>query len=154
MFRKGTRMKKQIIILLLSGLFLSCSTLQKATNTSNSTNSTSETKQKIETIYETVARDSVVIRDSVVMHPDGSKSSFHSEKTSKIDIQKFYYNIYSNILKTLSINTKTTVYQTKTVYKHDLIWYSGLLFYISLFIIILIKLNKKFSLWQKLTKGS
>lgn len=32
-------------------------------------------------------------------------------------------------------------------------WYSGLMFYICLFIIILNKINKQFSLWKRLTKG-
>lgn len=39
------------------------------------------------------------------------------------------------------------------VYVRDFVWYSGFVLYTVLFIIILNKLNKKFKLWQKLTKG-
>ena len=129
---------KRLVFILLSFVLLSCST-QKSITTESNTNSNHDTQ--IEKIYETVKRDSVVIRDSVVLHADGSVSTWHSEKATKAELKNVYWYIRERLTlrKTIVKTIKVTV--TKKV--HDFIWYTGLLTYILGITFIIYTITKK-----------
>lgn len=145
-------MKKYLIFTLLVLFVIGCKSTKNVVDNNVQTNNNSILEKRYETIYN--LRDSLVIKDSVVVREDGSvvyreKSSNRVSIDRKNTFTYYYLNINKNIVKT----QKETIFRTKKIFVRDAIWYSGLMFYICLFIIILNKLNKKFSLWKRLTKG-
>jgi hypothetical protein len=128
-------MKKTLSILLLFLLFFGCRTAKGVFE-----NNVSGSEIKYVYIHNLNQKDSVVFRDSVIIYPDGSKSSFKSKEKYTVVTEKEI--IEKIIKKTITITRK--ILTTKTVYLKDFFWYSGVLFYVLLFVIILIKLNAKF----------
>jgi len=100
-------MKKIMVVLFLVAL-VSCKPIQQISNTVSSIDTTSN--KLTEKIYETITRDSVVIRDSVIIHPDGSITKSHFEKTKNTENKNFYWYIHEiktikySIIKTLQVN--------------------------------------------------
>jgi len=130
---------KKLFILLFPVLLFSCATQKSFTNSDTNTNLNQG--KETEKIYETIFRDSLVIRDSVVLHADGSVSKIHSENKTKIQIENVYWYINQHIELTKTVLRTEKIYYTK--YKHDFIWYSGLLFYLSVIIFLIYKLKNK-----------
>jgi hypothetical protein len=130
-------MRKNLSILLLFLLLFGCRTAKGVFE-----NNVSESEIKYVYIHNLNQKDSVVFRDSVIIYPDGSKSSFKSkEKYNTVTEKEIVEKI---IKKTITITRK--ILTTKTVYLKDFFWWSGVLSYVLLFIFILIKVNIKFKI--------
>ena len=141
-------MKKILILFTASLLLVGCASKKLVSDTQ--TDRTSDRIQAVDYIHKTILKDSVVIRDSMVYHADGSKSTYHSEKSQKSNIQKIYYKYFSKLVITKRIVKTVKEVVTKT--RRDFIWFTGLLTYLAGIIFIIYKLNKRFSLWQTLKK--
>ena len=140
-------MKKILSILLFSIVFLSCKTAQSSISDFEH----SDVKEQHTYVYQGKLniKDSVVIRDSVVMHPDGSKSSFRSKEKYRATTLKEFILTTVKLKKTITILKK--ILTTKYVYVHDFFWWSGIVFYIVLFIILLYKMTKKSNNYEQRT---
>lgn len=141
-------MKKVIFYTILSVFFLS-GCISKKIVTDTQSDRTSDRVQLVDYIHKTITKDSVIIRDSVVYHADGSKSTYHAEKSSKTDIQRVFYRIFNKLTITKTIKIIHKEFVTKE--RRGFFWFVGLLTCITLPIFSIYKLNNKFSLWQKLT---
>jgi hypothetical protein len=130
-------MRKHIFIAILSIIVLGCKTVE-----SNYSDSNIKEEIRYRYIDKINVRDSVIIKDSVVIHPDGTKSSFNSKEKFRTEVEKKIIEIRVEVKKTITKRILTT----KTVRIRDFFWWTGLIFYILLFIFVLIKLSKKFKL--------
>lgn len=131
---------KKYILIIVSVFLVSCAA-QRTTSTAMQ-----NTEQKTETIYIAAVKDSVVYRDSIVMHADGSIDRWHEKKTVKSSVETFWQRIYyfMEIDKTITI-TKT-VEVKKEVPVRGFFWWLGLLFSIYITIFIIIKIKNKITL--------
>jgi CHAT domain-containing protein len=84
---------------------------QVSTDTNTNTNINTNKDTKTETVYVTVAKDSVVIRDSVVVRPDGSTDRWHNQTNTRKNTEKIVIRIRERLVIT---NTKTITKQTTT----------------------------------------
>jgi hypothetical protein len=114
-----------ILFLVIVSVLVSCKPKEQL---STSSNSDIEHVKDTSTVYITMTKDSVLIRDSIVMRPDGSVDRWHKEKVSSLNISYQVIRIRErlNITKTLSI--------TKTIYKIEKVpWYNKMFIWIGRF---------------------
>ena len=114
---------KKLILSIILGTFLltSCNTIGSV-QTSDIVNDTIHHTQT-DYIHQTITKDSVVIRDSIVMKADGSKDSYHSEKIKSNNVEKVYYNIVEH--KKITYTVQKTLQVTKEVQVHGIFWWLG-----------------------------
>lgn len=125
---------RRLIFIFLPFALLACKTTKESTH-----NKTTQSNQHVETIYQTIDRDSISIRDSIVMHANGTKSSFHNVSKSKIKIVHLYHLV--QVLKTITINKNSTTVKPVKV-KEPLTWFQQLFIFLgkitSIYILILV----------------
>jgi len=121
--------KHFILFLVIVSVLLSCKPKEQL---STSINNDIKHVKDTSTVYITMTKDSVLIRDSIVMRPDGSVDRWHKEKVSNRNISSQVIRIRErlNITKTLSI--------TKTIYKIEKVekkqpWYNTIFIWIGRF---------------------
>ncbi len=147
---------KKLIFLLFPVLVMMASCKPTQLIQSIETNDSKAINSGTKILYKTVVKDSVVIRDSVVIHPDGSISKFHNERSINKNTETLYirswYQITTTIKKTWRI-IKTIEVEKKLTWSQKIFINLGKILTALSIIIIIYKLNKKLLLWQNLTKG-
>lgn len=142
-------MRKIVFLFCFVVLFFSCKTTQKAVEN----NIVSERSQiaAYVNILDRNVRDSVILRDSVVVREDGSVL-YREKSRDRIsrDFKNVFTYYYLNIKECVRISNKTTITVTKTKYKTGFFWYFGFVSFLALIAFLVFKLNKTLGILSKL----